>query len=127
MNNLELIRLWQNSWNRIVISQVAPTGLLITTVALMQFGLAQCGLPVRLAAVLILLASGILGALAQYSAATEAQALAVVVTKIESDASETATDLAHLAGLAKLLWVVKYVTPAVFVAIFATIAYFLLA
>lgn len=126
MNNLELIRLWQNSWNRIVISQVAPTGLLVTTVALMQFGLAQCGLPVRLAAVLILLASGILGALAQYSAATEAQAHAALVANAGNLASGAITGLSYIAGLAKLLWIVKYVTPAVFVTIFAAIAYFLL-
>jgi hypothetical protein len=126
MNNLELIRLWQKSWNRIVISQLAPTGLLITTVALMQFGLGQSALLVRLAAVLILLASGILGALAQYSAATEAQALAALLAKDGTAASETSTGVASIDGLAKLLWIVKYVTPAVFVAIFAAISYFLL-
>ena len=126
MNNLELIRLWQKSWNRIVISQLAPTGLLITTVALMLFGLGQSGLLVRLAAVLILLASGILGALAQYSAASEAQALATLLNKEATASAETSADVASIDGLAKLLWIVKYVTPAVFVAIFAAIAYFLL-
>lgn len=126
MNNLELIHLWQKSWNRIVISQLAPTGLLITTVALMQFGLGQSGLLVRLAALLILLASGILGALAQYSAATEAQAISALLAKDENSTSENLVSGKAIIGLAKLLWIVKYVTPAVFVAIFAAISYFLL-
>ncbi|MFM6966469.1 MAG: hypothetical protein ACKOWI_03790 [Rhodoluna sp.] len=126
MNHLQLIRLWQKSWNRIVISQLAPTGLLITTVALMQFGLGQSGLLVRIAADLILLASGILGALAQYSAATEAQALAALLAKEGSAAADVSPALASINGLSKLLWIVKFVTPAVFVAIFAAISYFLL-
>lgn len=126
MNNLELIRLWQKSWNRIVFSQLAPTGLLITTVALMQFGLGQSGLLVRLAALLILLASGILGALAQYSAATEAQAISALLAKDENSTSENLVSGTAILGLAKLLWIVKYVTPAVFVAIFVAISYFLL-
>jgi hypothetical protein len=122
MNQLELIRVWQKSWNRIIISQLAPTGLLITTVALMQFGLGEAGLLVKLSAVLILLASGILGALAQYSAASEAQALAAHI----AESTEPSLAAASIAGLAKLLWVVKFVTPAVFVAIFIAIAAFLL-
>jgi len=123
MNQLELIRVWQKSWNRIIISQLAPTGLLITTVALMQFGLGEAGILVKLAALLILLASGILGALAQYSAATEAQAVAAHL----ATSSEASLGAAAIHDLAKFLWVVKFVTPTVFVAIFLAIAGFLLA
>ena len=122
MNQVELIQLWQKSWNRIVISQLAPTGLLITTVALAQFGLAQTGLAIRLAALLILLASGILGALAQFSAASEGQAIATQLAAV----AEPSVTVAAIDGVAKWLWVVKFVTPAVFVAIFAVIAVLLL-
>lgn len=122
MNQVELIQLWQKSWNRIVISQLAPTGLLITTVALAQFGLSQTGLAIRLAALLILLASGILGALAQFSAASEGQAIATQLAAV----AEPSVTVAAIDGVAKWLWVVKFVTPAVFVAIFAVIAVLLL-
>jgi hypothetical protein len=122
VNQVELIQLWQKSWNRIVISQLAPTGLLITTVALAQFGLAQTGLAIRLAALLILLASGILGALAQFSAASEGQAIATQLAAV----AEPSVTVAAIDGVAKWLWVVKFVTPAVFVAIFAVIAVLLL-
>jgi hypothetical protein len=96
------------SWHRLrtalVLSQLGPTLLLITTIALLQFGLAQTDLSVRIAAAGILLASGILGALVQYQVASEAQAL-------------SQTSGLHAAS-ASWMWVVKYVTPAIFVGIY---------
>lgn len=122
MNDQELIRLWQKTWSRIVISQIAPTVLLITTVALMQFGLGESPYLVRVAAVLILLASGVLGAMAQYSAAVEAQSIASQL----GDGANPSPIAGSIANLAKLLWVVKFVTPAIFIAIFVAITVFAL-
>ncbi len=95
---------WHQLRTTLVISQLGPTLLLITTIALLQFGLAQTDLSVRIAAAGILLASGILGALVQFQVASEAQ------------------QLAHASGLnasgARWMWVVKYVTPTIFVGIY---------
>ena len=96
---------WLEHRKTIVISQMAPTLLLITTVALLQFGLADTALAVRVAAAGILLASGILGALVQFQSATEAQALAA-----------SSPD-----ALRDWMWVVKYVTPTVFVVIYGAL------
>lgn len=107
MNETELIQAWNNSWKRIVYAQLAPTFLLISTVALLQFGLADASFAVRAAAAFILLASGILGALAEFAAAAEAQRIAADLPKVQS--------------IAKWLPVVKFVTPAIFIAIFVAI------
>jgi len=107
MNETELIQAWNNSWKRIVYAQLAPTFLLITTVALLQFGLAKASFAVRVAAALILLASGILGALAEFAAAVDAQRIA--------------KDLPKVQATAKWLPVVKFVTPAIFVIIFVAL------
>ena len=88
MNQPDLVRLWSKAWNRIIFAQLAPTTLLITTVALLQFGLADAAVSVRWAAELILLASGILGALAEFTAADEAMGLAKeLATVAPTDAS----------------------------------------
>lgn len=100
----ELAR-WHQLRTTLVVSQMAPTGLLITTIALLQFGLAQSPLAVRVATAGILLASGILGALVQFQVASEAQALAPVL-----DAGARAS--------VQWLWVVKFVTPTIFIVIY---------
>lgn len=114
MKEQELLRLYGKSWNKIILAQIAPTILLITTVALLQFGLASLEFPVRAATVLILLASGILGALAEFAAADEAIAIldALGATNAKS------LILKKIKLQAKLLPIVKYVTPTIFVAIF---------
>jgi hypothetical protein len=123
MNQRQLIQAWNNSWNRIIIAQLAPTALLITTVALLQFGLAQAALTVRVAAWLILMASGILGALAEFSAAHEAIGIAA---ELQKEAKKSLiTD--RIAGLTRWLPVVKYVTPAIFIGIFIFLTQALLA
>jgi hypothetical protein len=122
MNEQQLIQLWQTNWNRIVISQLAPTGLLITTIALCQFGLTSSTGAVKVAALFILLASGILGALAQYSAATEAIDAAAALKK----AGTKGPVVAGIQRNAKYLFVVKFVTPAIFTVIFVLLAVALL-
>jgi len=114
MNEPNLILAWHHSFNRIIQAQFAPTGLLITTVALLQFGLDHASFAVRFAAVLILLASGILGALAEFAAADEAIAVAsqLIVAAPSSPIAK------RIAFQARLLPVVKYLTPAIFVVIF---------
>ena len=122
MNQSELVQAWNNSWNRIIVAQMAPTALLITTVALLQFGLADAALPVRVAALLILLASGILGALAEFTAAGEAASVASQLAAAEQGSPTSA----NILKLSRWLPVVKFVTPAIFVLIFIFLAQALL-
>ncbi len=114
MKAAKLIQAWNGAWNRIIFAQVAPTVLLITTVALLQFGLDKAGFAVRVATVLILLASGILGAVAEFTAADEAMAIA----KALRSAKRGGAAAGSISRLAKWLPIVKFVTPAIFVAIF---------
>lgn len=101
---------WHHVRSTLVLSQMAPTALLITTVALLQFGLAEAPLALRVATAGILLASGILGALVQFQVASEGQALGAAA---ESDPSVRAG--------ARWLWVVKFVTPTIFVVIYVAL------
>jgi hypothetical protein len=114
MTENELLGLWQKARLHLVISQMAPTFLLIATVALFPLGLGQSPVIVRLAALGILLASGVLGALVQFSSAAEAQAVAadLAALKTRSATSERAITIAPW------LNVVKFVTPAIFGVIF---------
>jgi len=108
----------QTAWHRhrttLVVSQMAPTALLITTIALLQFGLADTSLWVRIATAGILLASGILGALVQFQSAHEAQATA-------SELSAHHGQSAAARESAQWLWVVKFVTPTIFIVIYAAL------
>lgn len=113
MNEQDLIRNWHTNRLHVVLAQLAPTGLLAFA-AIATPAIAAADQNVKHAFALILLASGILGALAEYSAAREAQA--------------TIDDLKALPGTSKTrdavirfrpwLEVVKFVTPAIFVGIF---------
>ena len=98
---------WLEIRQTIVVSQMAPTALLITTVALLQFGLGETDLAVRIATAGILLASGILGALVQFQSASEAESLAAENPSLRSSA--------------RWLWVIKYVTPTIFIIIFGAL------
>ena len=69
----------------------------------------------RGATALSLLASGILGALGEFSAADEASGISRERAVVSPNSAVTK----KIAFLAKLLPVVKYVTPAIFVGIFA--------
>jgi hypothetical protein len=72
-----------------------------------------------LAFALILLASGILGALAEYSAAAEAQATIDDLKSLPGDSAQRRRIIAFRPWLE----VVKYVTPAIFIAIFAVLLF----
>ena len=114
MNELDLIQLWNKLRNQVIFSQFAPTFLLIVTIALINDGLADAALEVRLATMGILLASGIFGYLAQYSTATEARA---VLTEIKTLKTKSKVS-SQLVKFANWLDVIRYVTPTIFVAIY---------
>lgn len=118
MNSGEKFVAWQRARLHLIVSQIAPTLLLIFTVALVQWGLADTGIALRIATLGILLASGILGALVQFQSATEAQHIAQDLTGGEYD---------HMVrGSAHWLWIPKFLTPAVFSVIFLALVVALL-
>jgi ABC-type multidrug transport system fused ATPase/permease subunit len=114
MTELELIQLWNKLRNQVIFSQLAPTFLLIVTVALINDGLADAALEVRLATMGILLASGIFGYLAQYSSATEARALIAEIKTLKTKSKVSS----QLIKFANWLDVIRYVTPTIFVGIY---------
>jgi hypothetical protein len=116
MTERDLLELWLKTRTQLVVSQLAPTFLLITTVGLVGT-IRELGIYVSLAAAGILLASGILGALVQFSASTEGQAIAKDLEKLSSK-SLLAT---KVISLGPWLNVSKYLTPAIFTAIFASL------
>jgi len=113
MNERELLELWLKTRNQLIISQLAPTFLLITTVGLIET-VRSSGFVVSLATAGILLASGILGALVQYSASAEGQAIAKDLERL------TAKSLLskRVSSLGPWLNVAKYLTPTIFMGIF---------
>ena len=118
MNEQELIQNWQKNRLHIILAQLAPTALL-GFAALATPAIAASGWVMSLAFALILLASGILGALAEYSAAAEAQATIDDLKTLPGDSAQRRRIIAFRPWLE----VVKYVTPAIFVAIFAVLLF----
>ncbi|MCA0217906.1 MAG: hypothetical protein LCH43_11200 [Actinobacteria bacterium] len=116
MSETELIAVWNRARRDLILSQLAPTALLGFSILLMILGLADADLAVRFAAAGILLASGVLGAVAQYSAASEAQAAGR-----ELSSAEASVVGGRIAASARWLWIVKFVTPAIFVLIFGAL------
>ena len=117
MTELDLISLWTKTRWHIIVSQLAPTLLLAATVGFLALGLADTSFATRIAAAGILLASGILGAVAQISAANEGLTIIEDLT-----ASQANTLLAsRIMQSAQLLNVVKYVTPAIFVLVYGAL------
>ncbi len=117
MKERQLIDRWLSLRNQLIVAQLAPTFLLITT----------CGLAAEIrsggsflvwATLGILLASGILGALVEFSAANEAQAVARDLAKLEKQ-SRLAKNIVKNATW---LYVAKYLAPAIFIAIFVLLA-----
>lgn len=114
MTEYQLIALWSKARQHVIISQVGPIFLLVVMIGLLGSGLRHAPLTVRLGAAGILLASGILGSLVQFSAASEAMAIA--------------EDLRTLGGTSALAtriirqrpWsnVIKFVTPTIFILVF---------
>lgn len=117
LTELELVQLWSKARWHLIVSQLAPTTLLGFTVWLALEGLADATFAVRVAATGILLASGVLGALAQFSSAAEAQAIANDLKSIGA----TSFVAQRIVALAAWAWIVKFVTPTIFVVIFAAL------
>ena len=113
MKEFELIQLWNKSRNQLVLAQLAPTFLLITTAGLVP-AIKAAGLFTVYAVIGILLASGILGALVEFSAAHEAQAIARDLKKLGTMSRISQT----IVSVSPWLNIAKYLTPAIFVAIF---------
>ena len=114
MSEHDLIAAWRESRWHIIVAQFAPTFLLTLTIWFLLLGLDDAEPPVKVAATGILLASGILGAVAQVSAADEG--LAVIE---ELRALPAATPLGRrVAASANWMQVVKWVTPTIFVLIY---------
>ena len=113
MDERQLLELWNKLRNQLMFAQLAPTFLLITTVGLVV-QIREAGTFTVWATLGILAASGILGALAEYSAAHEAQAVARDLAKVENPSHVT------LGIVKNAIWlhVAKYLTPAIFVGIF---------
>jgi len=109
MSEKELLELWVKFRNQLIFAQFAPTFLLITTVGLVPQIKAAGNLTIQ-ATVGILLASGILGALAEFQASHEAQ----TVAKLENPSALSKT----IAKSAIWLHVAKFLTPTIFVGIF---------
>lgn len=115
MSDDELIAHWVDARRHIVLAQLGPIFLLTSTIALLQFGLADASLVVRLAAAGVLLATGILGAAAQVSAAIEARAIARELSASPSVLGRS------IAALGPWTAVVRIGTPAIFVLIFVAL------
>jgi len=116
MTEKDLLELWLKTRNQLVLSQLAPTFLLITTVGLVG-AKKDLGLYVSLAAAGILLASGILGALVQYSASVEGQAIAQDLKELPAKSLMSR----RVISLGPWLNVSKFVTPMVFMGIFGAL------
>ena len=116
MTEQELIQEFQKNRLHIILAQLAPTGLLAFA-ALTTPSIAASDEYVKHAFALILLASGILGALAEYSAAAQAQA---TIDDLKTLPGKSALR-ARVISFRPWLEVVKFVTPAIFVAIFGFI------
>lgn len=116
MNEQDLIRNWHTNRLHVILAQLAPTALLAFA-AIATPAIAAADPYVKHGFALILLASGILGALAEYSAASEAQAT-IDDLKALPGTSKTRD---RIASFRSWLEVVKFVTPAIFVGIFVFI------
>jgi hypothetical protein len=112
----ELTDLWNRARTHLIVSQLAPTFLLITTVGLVP-AIRSAGNLAVWATIGILLASGILGALVQFSVASEAQAVAADLAKAAKHSKLTKA----IAVSARGLDIAKFVTPTIFVAIFVAL------
>jgi hypothetical protein len=117
MTESQLITFWGKARAHIIVSQAAPTFLLTAVVGFLALGLATADPAVRIAAAGILLASGIFGALAQISSANEGLAVIADLRALEAPSALTRCIIA----MAPWVNVVRYVTPAIFVIVYAAI------
>jgi len=116
METSQLIREFNTNRLHLILAQLAPTGLLAFA-AIATPEIAGSGNYLKIGFALILLASGILGALAEYSAASQAQAT-IDSLKLVSDKNPL---VERIISFRPWLEIVKFVTPAIFVGIFIAI------
>lgn len=117
MTETELIAQWNTARWHIIVSQLAPTFLLAVTVWMLVEGLAETELPVRLAAAGILLASGVLGAITQFAAASEGRAIIESLRSLPS----SSTLSRRIVAMGRGVEIVRFVTPTIFVLTFAAL------
>jgi hypothetical protein len=122
VNELDLIQIWNRLRNQIIFSQLAPTFLLIVTIGLLNDGLAENEDSVKLATLGILLASGIFGFLAQYSAASEARAVLSELKTLKTK-SKVSNQLIRFTSWIN---VIRFITPSIFVVIYVLLCIALL-
>jgi hypothetical protein len=122
VKELDLIQLWNRLRNQIIFSQLAPTFLLIVTIGLLNDGLAENEDSVKLATLGILLASGIFGFLAQYSAASEARAVLSELKTLNTK-SKVSTQVIRFTSWIN---VIRFITPSIFVVIYVLLCIALL-
>ena len=116
MTEAELIREFQKNRLHIVLAQLAPTALLAFA-AFATPTIAGYPMAVVHSFALILLASGILGALVEFSAAAQAQAVIDDLRTLPG----TSALRQRVISFRPWLEVVKFVTPAIFTAIFVAL------
>jgi hypothetical protein len=117
MSELELITMWSRARKQMITSQLAPVFLLTSTVVLLRTGLADADLGTRLAAALILLATGVLGSAVQFSVNSQAIAIARDL-RDRGATSHAARAVIASEGLTNLI---RYAVPALFVVIYVVI------
>lgn len=113
MTEHELHGMWAKARTHLITSQLAPTLLLAATIWMVLDGLGAQPAPIKIAAALVLLSSGILGALAQISAAREAQAIAADLAALAAH-GELSVVSRRIVASAKWTVVVRVVTPVIF-------------
>jgi hypothetical protein len=114
MTEHELHGMWASARWHIIASQLAPTLLLAASVGFIMAGIGHMPTPIRLALALILLAGGVLGFAAQYSAAAEAKAIAADLAALDTASNVTARIIAN----AKRTSIVTATGPTIFVLIY---------
>ncbi len=117
MTEYQLVSLWSKARHHVIISQLGPIFLLIVTIGLLAGGLGHSSVAVKLATAGILLASGILGAVAQVSAANEAMSIAEELRVLDTG-SAISRRIVQQSGYANI---VRFVTPTIFALIFVAI------
>ncbi len=116
METSQLIREFNTNRLHLILAQLAPTGLLAFA-AIATPAIADSGEYLKAGFALILLASGILGALAEYSAASQAQAT-IDALKLVTDKNPL---VQRVISFRPWLEIAKFVTPAIFVEIYVAI------
>jgi len=117
MTEIELINLWVKARWHIVISQLAPTFLLTALIGFLSLGLGQVPVSVKIGAAGVLLASGILGALAQIASANEGLA----VTEDLAALPATSAVGRRIQASAPWISVVRFVTPTIFIVVYVAL------